>query len=198
MEVRINKIRGRVNEAKAKYEYLRGRIDCLTAKRAADQQLLSDIEEAKKVFILVAKRTQENMGARLSDLVTLALDSVFADPYTFQVEFVERRGVTEADLWFRRGDNLLEPMGASGGGPIDIASLALRLAIWSLNKNRPVFVLDEPFRNLSLDRQAQAGYMLQELCGKLGVQIIMVSHNPEIISGADKIFRIEQGKLCSS
>lgn len=158
-------------------------------------QRIEDATLAKEVVLFVAQKTQLNIGQRISDLVTLALDSVFDDPYTFEVEFVQRRGVTEADLWFVRDGNKLNPLLSSGGGPIDLASFALRLAVWSLAKSAPVFVLDEPFRNLSADKHADAGILLQTLSRKLGIQIIMVSHNPEIIAGADRVFRLSKDGL---
>lgn len=150
---------------------------------------------AKELVLQVANKTQLNVAERISGLVSLALAAVFDDPYSFKVDFVQRRGTTEADLLFVKSGNDLDPLSASGGGAIDIASFALRLAVWTLHRSRPVFILDEPFRNLSLDLQGKAGLMLKELSRKLGIQIIMVSHNPEIVAGADRVFRIEQGKV---
>ena len=158
------------------------------AKTQAENAML-----ARQLVIEIAKKTQLNIGNRISDLVSLALAAVFEDPYAFKIEFVERRGATEADLLFERNGFSLDPMTASGGGAIDIASFSLRLAVSTLGTGRKLFVLDEPFRNLSLDLQAKAGLMLQELASKLGIQIVMVSHNPEIISGADKVFSLSGG-----
>ena len=83
---------------------------------------------------------------------------------------------------------------ASGGGVIDIASFALRIALWSISSPRPMntLIFDEPFRFLSRELQPRAGIMLQEICKKLGLQIILVTHNPSLIDSADKIFRVSQ------
>ena len=73
--------------------------------------------------------------------------AVFDDPYTLRVEFVEKRGKTECELWFaqtkeeeeegnedgeRGREVLIDPLAGSGGGPVDVAAFALRIAIWSL------------------------------------------------------------------
>lgn len=180
----------KIAKAKVRRDILQDSLAKLQAKKEKAEQRAENAMLAKQLVIEVAKKTQLNIGARISGLVSLALAAVFDNPYEFKVEFVERRGVTEADLLFVRDGHDLDPMTASGGGAIDIASFALRLAVWTLGKSRPLFILDEPFRNLSLDLQGKAGLMLQELARKLGIQVIMVSHNPEIISGADKVFRL--------
>ena len=85
-------------------------------------------------------------------------------------------------------------MDAVGGGVIDIISLSLRIAYWSMKPNRPVFILDEPLRFLSVDLQERASEMLKTISDELGVQIIMVSHLPNIIGSADKVFNVKQVK----
>lgn len=183
----------KVDLADAKRSMLQDSLKRRKAEREKAQEQAENAMLARQLVIDVAKKTQLNIGARISDLVSLALAAVFDDPYKFKIEFVERRGATEADLLFERDGYALDPMTASGGGAIDIASFALRIAISTLGTSRKLFILDEPFRNLSLDLQAKAGMMLQELASKLGIQIIMVSHNPEIISGADKVFNLSDG-----
>lgn len=180
----------KIAKAKVRKDILQDNLGNVQAKREKAETRAENAMLARQLVIDVAKKTQLNIGARISGLVSLALAAVFDKPYEFKVDFVERRGVTEADLLFMRDDYALDPMTASGGGAIDIASFALRLAVWTLGKSRPLFILDEPFRNLSLDLQGKAGLMLQELARKLGIQVVMVSHNPEIISGADKVFRL--------
>ncbi|MBT5420357.1 MAG: hypothetical protein HOK80_05655, partial [Candidatus Cloacimonetes bacterium] len=115
-------------------------------------------------------------------------------PYEFELEFVIKRGKTEADLWFVRNDSRLSPMDTAGGGAIDVASMALRIAAWSINKNtRPVIILDEPFKNLSENLQDRAADMLRMLSEKLDLQIIMVSHITKLVKDSDKIVKVNRG-----
>jgi len=70
------------------------------------------------------------------------------------------------------------------------------ITFWSLNKNRPSFALDEPFRNVSPDLQHKVSDMLRMVSEKLGVQIIMVSHQEDINISADKTFLTrKEGKV---
>lgn len=150
------------------------------------------IEEAQAVIQIVSKRTQEELEYHISELVSLALNAVFPDPYELKLKFEVRRGKTEADLLFSRGGEIMDPLTASGGGPVDVASFALRVALWSLRRprTRAVLVLDEPFRFLSRDLQPKASLMLSEISKRLGLQIIMISHSPDLIESADKVFEV--------
>jgi DNA repair exonuclease SbcCD ATPase subunit len=65
------------------------------------------------------------------------------------------------------------------------------MAIWSIKKTRAIQVLDEPAKFLSRDMQDKASEMLKELSEKLGIQMILVSHIPEMISAADEVVQVE-------
>jgi len=151
-------------------------------------------EEAKQLIQKAAQETQKQLEYHISNVVTLALTTVFDEAYEFRAKFVIRRNTTECDLVLIKGDKEMSPMDAVGGGVIDIISFALRIAYWSMKPNRPVFILDEPFRFLSVDLQEKASDMIKTISEELKLQIIMVSHLPNIIGSADKIFRVTQKK----
>ena len=149
-------------------------------------------EKALEVVKLAALKTQEQIQYHISDITSLALSAVFPEPYELIIEFVERRNKTECDLFFSRNGQRIDPMNSSGGGPIDIASFALRIASWSLQ--RPIrsntIILDEPMKNLSKEYQEQGALMLQEVSRKLGIQFIIVTHEPVLARFADKTFNV--------
>ena len=153
---------------------------------------IAGTEQAHILIQIVASKTQNQLEYRLSEIVSLALAAVFEDPYKLKVNFVIQRGKTECVLLFERKGELFDPLFSSGGGAVDIAAMALRVAIWSLTqpKTRNVLILDEPFRFLSKGYQVKASLMLKELSEKLSLQIIMVSHSESLIDGADKVFRV--------
>jgi len=149
---------------------------------------LKSSEKALIIVQEVAKETQKALEYRISNLVTTALSAVLPEPPEFVVRFEIRRNQTECDLLIKEGDFEQRPADGSSGGSIDIASFALRIARWSLNKNRPVFLLDEPFRNVSPDLQHKVSDMLKMISEKLGIQILMVSHAQNINVSANKTF----------
>ena len=177
---------------------VRQRIETeLEAKETKLKQLQTDLfsyEKARAIMQLVAKETQEQLEYKISELVSLGLSAIFDNPYELVLNYEIKRGKTEADLLFKRGENVVKPMLASGGGAVDVAAFGLRVAIWSLKspRTRNTIVLDEPFKYLSFRHQAKAGQLLSEISSKLGIQIIMVTHNQEFISAADKVFNVSK------
>jgi len=151
-------------------------------------------EEARIILQTAARKTQQNIEIHFSDLVTKAMQLVFDNPYVFQPEFIEKRNKTECDLWFVKNNQKLRPRFASGGGALDVASFALRLAYWRLEKSAPVLILDEPFKNLSRNLMPKAVEMLKMLSNEFGLQIIMITHIQEIVEEANKVFKIQGGK----
>ena len=164
-------------------------------KRDVKRKKLESIrlDKAAEIIKQVGLKTQQEFEVHISDLVSSAIASVFPDdPYQFKVIFVERRGRTECDLMLERDGELIDPLTGAGGGVIDIAVLALRLASINMQRGklRPLLLLDEPFKMLSVDLQNRAGRMIKELSDKMGVQIIMVSHAHEAVEFADKVFQV--------
>ena len=88
-----------------------------------------------------------------------------------------------------------EPTGlkeSDGGGPLDVSAFALKVVSWTLDKNRPTLLLDEPFKFVSPDLQDKVSSMLRLMHDKLSMQIIMVSHAENINVAADRTFVVEK------
>lgn len=155
-------------------------------------------EKAREIIREVGLQTQQQLQFHISDVTSLALESVFNDPYQLKVDFVQRRNKTECDLLFVKADSELDPLTASGGGAVDVAAFALRIASWSMAhpRTRATIILDEPLRFLSVDNQEKASRMIKELSQRLGLQFIIVTHESVLASYADKVFEvsIKKGK----
>jgi DNA repair exonuclease SbcCD ATPase subunit len=113
------------------------------------------------------------------------LEAVFDEPYEFKMAFVEKRGRTEVELTFEKDGQVVDPLGASGGGVVDVASFALRVAAILLSgpKSRRLLVLDEPFKFLSKMYRPRIRQLLEELAKEMSMQIIMVTHIDELQTG---------------
>lgn len=150
-------------------------------------------EQARELIREAGLKTQESLSYHISEITSLALEAVFDDPYTLEVEFIQRRNKTECDLYFSRDGNRVDPMDASGGGTVDIASFALRIASWSMlhPRLRNTIILDEPLKNLSAEYQEKGSMMLKEISKKLGIQFIIVTHEEMLASYADRTFLVD-------
>lgn len=153
--------------------------------------------KARAVLQMVAKGVQEHLQGHFSKLVSMALESVFDNPYKFVVEFEEKRGKTECRLLFERDGYKIDPLTSSGGGPIDIACFALRVAFLIMSSNRRVIILDEPFKNLRSTLHEAAGNMVKHLSEKLDIQFIIVTHLDDMVITGDAVIEIEKIKKIS-
>lgn len=142
------------------------------------QEELSNVEEAQTVIQQVAQTIQQHIHNRIAGVVTQCLHSVFDEPYHFRITFERKRGRTEAKLSFIRDCLEVDPMSASGGGVIDVAAFALRLASLVLQRPpvRRLLVLDEPFRFVSAEYRPKVRSMLESLSKEMGVQFVLVTH----------------------
>jgi len=153
---------------------------------------MDNLLKARSVVQIVAEQTQKKLEYHISNLVSMALASVFPEPYIFNLRFVQKRNKTEVELVFTKNGNETDDILNSGGGGVaDIASIALRISLWSIKKTRPTLILDEPLKFLhSPEYQEKASQMLKEVSQKLGLQIIMVSDQRNILEYADKVISV--------
>lgn len=141
--------------------------------------------EAQKIIQSAAQATQESVHQRISKIVSEALQVVFDEPYEFKIEFVQKRGKTEAQLRFLREGTNFDPEDEIGGGVVDLAAFALRVAAMILKRptlNR-LLILDEPFKFVSAKYVPMVRQLLEHLSSKLEVQFVIVTHNEDLHAG---------------
>lgn len=152
--------------------------DELAALQDAQEQVQA-AQEALALVQVVAEQAQSQAHAQLAGVVSRSLEAVFDDPYEFVIQFDKKRNRTEARLTFtRKGQSLDDPLAEAGGGCIDIAALALRIACLLLERpaKRRVLIADEPLKAIhGDDNRKRAAALLVSLADELDVQIIMAT-----------------------
>lgn len=163
---------GEIQEAENIIEDLDAQLDFLVSVQQSCQ--------------IVASSIQTIAHQKIAGLVTKCLSTIFDDPYEFEILFEEKRGKTEArPIFKRRGEVIEEPLKGSGGGVVDVAAFALRLASIILSKPKPrkILILDEPFKFVSEKYRKNIAGLLNDLSNSYGIQIIMVTHINELKAG---------------
>lgn len=176
-------------------------IEQLLVKIKTERRYQRNLEKAHEILKQVGLETQKQLVYHISDVTSLALGSVFDDPYKLVLDFVERREKTECDLFFERDGNRIKPVDDAGVGAVDVAAFALRIASWSmmLPRTRNVILLDEPFKHLRGKIENERVFeMLQTVSKMLNIQIIMVGDEKvpkeTIMQYADKVFLVDKIK----
>ncbi len=195
MNMKIENYRYLLEQKKGQLTVVESTVKLLNQQMNKLSTRLDDVKEARQIIQVVAQETQKQLEYHISGLVSQALATVFDDPYELKLEFLLRRGKTEADLLFTRPEleGGIKPMRSAGFGAVNIASFALRVALWSLKRprTRNLLIMDEPFDNLrGKGERDRAVTMVKELSEKLGLQIILISDLEAFQTQANSIFRV--------
>ena len=142
--------------------------------------------EATQILRDLYEQTQERFHGQIMQIVSYCLQEVFGDgAYQFKIVFEQKRNQVESKIVFVRNGEEFDPIIASGGGTIDVAAFALRMAVIYLTRKtlRSIMILDEPFRYLSEEYRPKVAALLEKLSEEFDFQFIMVTHSPEFAIG---------------
>jgi DNA repair exonuclease SbcCD ATPase subunit len=159
------------------------------------ERKLRNQRRAQQIAQQVAQQIQNAAHSHIADMVSQCL-TVFDQPYAFRVRFVRLRGRTEARLTLERDGLIIDdPLHSSGGGVVDVAAFALRLSCLVLQRPAPrrLLVLDEPFRFVSRSYRTQLRDLLVTVARRLGVQVVLVTHDP--LLEAEAVVRLDRPGL---
>jgi DNA repair ATPase RecN len=151
--------------------------------------------EKSKIFILtVAKQHKEKIKEYIETIVTNTLQSVYGNEFSFKIDIQQKRDQEEIYFYLETKDGtLLEPRKDTvAGGILDILSLGLKIANWSLTPGSyPLLLFDEPMKNLG-SLIYLGGEVLKELTKEFNIQTLLITHEEEFMNIANKVFKLEE------
>lgn len=145
-----------------------------------------DAREAQQIVQEISQEIQQQVHNQIANVVSTCLETVFDEPYDFKINFERKRGKTEASLFFEKDGEEIDPLTASGGGVVDIASFALQLSCIMLSREpklRKIFIADEPFKFVSAEYRGRVKQLLEKLSKEMDIQFIIVTHIEELKTG---------------
>lgn len=189
---------------------LRSKLDRVLGLRRGIQEELRTaevrvvlLEREEVVLGLVAELLRQfidrevNIGVQaVQDLQTEGLQAVFDDQdIRARAEVEIQRGKVSVNLvtvQTRPEGGLIEGEGmdAFGGALVTLQSVLLRIIIILRRGLRPLLVLDESLPAIEGGYLLNMGRFLSVLCAKLGMDILVVTHNPLLVDAADRAYRI--------
>lgn len=187
----ITKTRKKLDNLIQEYKYSVKLCENEEEKLQETRQKLNHIDQSRSIMQLVAEGVQATAHKQITNIVSKCLETIFEDPYEFLIKFEQKRGKTEANLIFIRDGNEIDPIYSSGGGVLDVASFALRLAclVLSKPKKRKILIMDEPYKMLSVEYLDRVAQLLKLMSEELDVQFIIVTHSKFLKIG--KVIEIE-------
>lgn len=186
-------VQSKVNLALARVESLRERKknnEVILSNIISQKELLDKTNEFLSAF---AEWSREKIKIKLEYLANSSLAAVFPDKH-MEFKLIAKRTKLglQYDLYIET-DGVITPLhDAKGGGVLDIISLALRISYLRMFESKldQVLILDEPFKNLDVERIELASEWISKISKELNIQIIMVTHIPELTNKSDKVFKV--------
>lgn len=188
----IAEITEKYTQLKAKRDLIKADLLNKQAKVAALKSKNDAQIKARWVLTEVAQQTQQRFQEKVDTLVTMAIRSVFDRPFEFHLLFERKRNKMECKPIIREGDRVYDdPEYDLGGGILDVISFAFRIVLWSLQnpRSRNVIILDEPMKNMG-KLISLGGQVLKEISHQLNLQLIIVTHDEELVEIGDAMFKI--------
>jgi DNA repair exonuclease SbcCD ATPase subunit len=147
------------------------------------------ILEAQTIIQKVAVETQTQLRFKIEDIVNKIFETTFPD-YTFELDYDIKNNKSAAKLCFYKCGHDIDILSGDGGGVVDVACIALRLAIWSLSDTRPLLILDEATKHLSAQDAPRFAEVFSTIAKELGIQVIMPSHSDALKAVADNAYEV--------
>ena len=175
-------VEARLEQAKANKKLIQTQIKETQKSLAIKHLYVENLIKARYILSEVARLTQENFQAKVEGLITMAIRSVFDRDFQFKLMLERKRNKLECRPVIIEDEHEYSPEKDMGGGLVDIISFAWRIVLWSMEKprSRNVIVLDEPMKNMG-DLVPLGGKMLKEISEKLGIQLIVITHDQELM-----------------
>lgn len=206
----------RVEALRRREAKMAGSIAALESELISAQQSIASLsadvdiaDRAKAVLETYAIEQQNDLQTSLEDLCTRGLRAVFHRDLEFKVTFKVMRGQPEVSfsvVSYVDGEPIeMDIANSFGGGLAVVCGVLLRVVVlkYLVEQGRvaPVLILDEPLAALSPSYpsddedslRSRMALFLRAVCDELGVQIVLITHEPDYGEHADQYYTFRGG-----
>jgi DNA repair exonuclease SbcCD ATPase subunit len=199
-----------VTHLRSGLERAKGLRDSVQARVNANNLEISRLEKEGLLLDAVAEVFRQLIDQEVTigvqaveQLQTEGLRTVFNDQdLSVKAQLEVQRGKVSVDLvTVQKNPDGSEVEGLSndsfGGSVSSLQSVLLRLTIILRRGLLPLLVMDETLPAFDSNYVVNTGIFLSALCKRLGVEILLVSHDPALVEAADHAYRIvkKNGKV---
>lgn len=194
-----------VSSLRSRLDRVVGHRDAVRGRVTETSKAISKLENEEQLCQLVAELFRQmidsevNAGVQaVETLLTEGLSAVFADQQiSVRSEVGVNRGKVSVELVTtqKQADGTISEgstIDAFGGAVTTVQSVLLRLIVVMRRGLRPVLLLDEALPAFDANYVDAMGKFLRLLCERMGVDILLVTHNPALVEAAHKAYRIKR------
>lgn len=190
---------------KQDYAKLLGRREALQEQVISTKQsidtLSNEIETLDGVATVFRELLDNEVASSVKaveDLLSEALQAVFSDQeLRVRANISVLRGKVSVELLTVQdhGDGLVIEGASSdgfGGAVTTVQSIILRILVCLKRGMRPLLLLDESLPAFDSNYVHNMGNFLSLLCSRLGVDILLVTHNQHLVDASDRAYIINK------
>lgn len=168
---------------------------------AALSEQVTHLDQAAALLNSLGEQRQAQAQGVIEELVTQGLQTVFDETLSFHIVSGTKGKNAVIDFVIRTtlGEKVIDTpvLDARGGGMAAVVGFLLRLVVLALqskDSGGKLLVLDETFAHVSAEYLPGVSQFLRQVVDEFGLQIIMVTHQTELIEDADVVYRFTQSQ----
>lgn len=182
---RVSELKGARAALEKSLEDLRAEIDDLAARGVL-------LTKTVELFHHLLDRLIYSGVESISEIVSEGLKAIFHDQdIAFKGEISTKRNLTHVD--FKTVQDGVEgpALEAFGGGVSSVESLILRLLVILKTGLARFVMLDESLAALSEQYDEAAATFIKQMCEKLDMDLLLITHKPQYLDYADTAYQAE-------
>jgi len=186
-----------LQELQSRIDKVDGFYQALKSQRDGFAQEIADLKAEAEVLSkasIVLKHMLDNMVKddinKMSGLVTYGLKTIFDDQ---NLSFVPKITKKNEKTWIElktQNDGVEGEFGSFGGSVAVIESFLLRIICLLKMNMAKLMLLDETFASVGEEYIPNTSKLIGELSKKLGLDVLLVTHQKEFLSHADTAYKV--------
>lgn len=194
-----------LSDLKQDYAKLVGRKESIEAQIRSTDGSIKNLSNEIETLDLVGTVFRQLLDAEVTssvkaveELLSEGLQAVFTDQnLCVKTEISMNRGKVSVDLITVQdhGKGLVIEGASSdgfGGAVTTVQSIILRILVTLKRGMRPLLLLDESLPAFDATYVHNMGEFLSTLCSRLGIDILLVTHNQALVEASDKAYVLEK------
>ena len=187
--INLEKLLKKIESKKIEKELNKKQLTKIVNELEEKSNKFEQLEKLKMVILTLSIESKNEMIEYIEDLVSSCLSSIFDSKFTFEIKTSDRYDQQECHFFLNENGLLLEPReDMCADSILSICSLGLRTSTLVVDaESEPVFLFDEPFKDLRYDKKPFVRDLIEHLSKDLDIQFNIVTHDPEYIKLADHL-----------
>ena len=199
LEVEVNRLSSDLDLILRQVHVWQGQYELLDTQRReslAKRHQLQEEEVTHDSALAVLQELESAWKGKYEDALAAlgaqSLSTIWGKTYDVKLETTIKRGAAYLDIILVKDGKRVRIKGGSGGSVAQVlgATLAIIVTLSSSPALRPLLVWDEPFSQVAEEQRPGVAIWLRELAERLGLQMLLVSHEREIASEASHVYEI--------